>query len=101
MLDAERPLGVGRLARPLAALPAISGGKVSFRGALAGSMAARAGGLTGSYAGLSGSTTKGPGVEGVEWGAHLVPKPRVTLEGLCVTGVEGATGGPVLTRLAE
>lgn len=64
--------------------------------------APRAGGETGSKAGLSGSTASGPGVDGVDCGAHFVPKPRVTDEGLCTKGVVGvvAAGGPELVRLA-
>lgn len=51
---------------------------------------ARGGGLTGSYAGLSGSARIGPGVDGVEWDAHFVPKPRVKPIGVVVPGVCGA-----------
>jgi hypothetical protein len=93
-------LVVGRPGRALFALPTISGGKVNFIGALRGITAPRAGGLTGSYAGLSASITDGPGVEGVDCGAHFVPKPRVTDDGLCATGVVGAGGNAALTRLA-
>jgi hypothetical protein len=57
-----------------------------------GRAAGRCGGLTGSYAGLSGAATSGPGVDGVEWVAHLVPNPLVTDPEGGAMGVWGGMG---------
>ena len=59
----------------------------------------RCGGLTGSKAGDSGSSIIGPGVDGVDCDAHLVPKPRVSATGLVGAGVCG-TEDDAAARLA-
>lgn len=47
-----------------------------------GKVDGRCGGLTGSYAGLAGSSLSGPGVDGVDCGAHFVPNPRTNDDGV-------------------
>ena len=70
---------------------------IAFRGPALGVSetieGARRGGLSGSTAGLCGSAMTGPGVDGVDWEAHLVPKPLVRAAGVAAAGVCGAAAG--------